>query len=190
MARAGIELVGSWDQAHKLLAAGSRIDQFLEPALEQEAQLLRGQIVKGIGKNVQSLSPSTLARRGGSRPLVDTGDLRNSIAVVGTGDERFIGVPRGAGRYRIGDVHESGRTIVMQMTDKQRKWLHANKPSGSSGSSGSGMGGGFLVIHVPARPFIKPVWEAQESKIPPRFIARVLSMLEAAAGPAGGGGGG
>ena len=179
MTRPGVALVGSWVQAARLLAAGANIDRFLEPAIEQEAQYLRGRIVQGIGNGVAPLAPSTAARRGGSRPLVDTGDLRNSIAVVGRGDTRFIGVPRGAGRYRIGDVHESGRTITMEMTKKQRRWLHANKPSGASGS---GPGGGFLVIHIPARPFIQPVWDAEEGNIPQRFIQRILRMLEAAGG--------
>jgi phage gpG-like protein len=183
--RVQVELVGSWRQAAKLLAAGSRIEQFFGPALEQEAQLLRGKIVQGIGKNVQDLSASTRARRRGTRPLVDTGDLRNSIAVVGGDDEKFIGVPRGAGRYRIGDVHESGRTIVMQMTDKQRKWLHANLPGTRSRGTGAG-GPRILIVHIPARPFIKPVWDAEQGKIPQRFIQRILAMLQAAAGAGGG----
>lgn len=179
-----VKKVGDWDQAAKLLKVlPSELDAAIQTAVMGEAEYLRGQIVKQFGRVKPALSPLTVKTRGGgSKPLQRTGNLKGSIGVVQKGKhEAFVGVPASSAGARLADIHENGRVITMRMTDKMRKFLHAalpeqvgpRLPSGAFGSSDTGI----LVIHIPPRPFVAPVWEREQPKIPKRFMARILTAL-------------
>lgn len=174
---AGIKLTGDWVQAQAILNALPKdLDNAIQSAIEGEAQVLRSAIVRHLGKVKPGLSPFTgmTGKRKGSKPLIDTGEMRNSIGVVMGHHEAFIGIPRSSGGYRLADIHEKGRVIVQRMTDKQRRFLHATI---GRKASKVGSGTGVLVIHIPARPFVAPAFAEQRPKIPARLMARIVAAL-------------
>ncbi len=123
----------------------------------------------------------------GTKPLIRHGDLRNSIAVVREGDGVFVGVLRsakssgGGSLVNIAAVHEFGsRPIVVKITPKVRTFLHAAfRKAGLDEKSGDRPSTGVAVIRIPARPFLRPVFEkygAQE-EVAQRFVERVAKLL-------------
>lgn len=191
--------VGAWKGARRILSsAPKRIKDAQDKAVLQEAQFFRTKIVEGLrsgapgGQALQPLAPTTLAIRKlrgfkGSKPLIVQGDLRNSIAVVKEGDGVFVGVLRSA-RSRAGGslvdiarVHESGsRPIVVKITPKVRALLHAAfRKAGSERPSTGRPSTGIAVIRIPARPFLRPVFEkyGQPEDVAKRFIERVAKLL-------------
>lgn len=181
MSKFKIEFTGDWAKAQKQFAtAGADLDKALRQGIRQEAEYLVGQVKKQFDHLSPPLSPLTLAtkRRGGSKPLIASGELRTGIAVVMGGPyEAFIGVPRSSRGMKLADIHENGRIVVQRMTDKQRKFLHARLPKGGGKGGKGGGGGGILVIHIPARPFIKPVFAAEKDKIGPRLLDRIAERV-------------
>ena len=132
-----------------------------------------------IGKAMKSTS---------TKPLIQTGDLLNSVRVVRQGSGKaFIGVLRtargrdGKSLWNLARIHEFGvGPKAVKMTDKQRKWLMAMlrrvgvKPQHATG------GGGVHIIKIPARPFIRPVFELyyrSESDVAARFLPRLSALL-------------
>lgn len=157
-----VSLFGRWNFATvALLTAGSRIKNAADRALMQEAQFLRREIVVGItsqspgGKPFLPLAQSTIARRrragfGGTKALIVTGDLRNSVQVskVGTNGV-FVGILRTA--------QHSGGELVVNIAK-----IHEY---------------GAPRAHIPARPFMAPVWEAHKDKIRERFFKNMAQNL-------------
>ena len=158
----------------------------------REAQLLRKMMVTGIrdgapgGQKFLPLKASTLAvkKRGGSKPLIATGGLRNSITAkkIGGGviDSWFVGVLRSAnsGAANLAEVHEFGATMVIPLTKKSRAFLAAK--FGASGGSGSGAGKtGIIIVRVPARPFVRPTAEAyaQPKDVKKRFEQNMAFLM-------------
>lgn len=186
-----MRLIGDWERAQKILAAApADLKQALRKALSQESLYLLTELQKNFKKVTPPNARSTIRQKGSSRPLVNDRDLYNGMQIVHKGDlEKFIGIPRSApargknakgGIVRLAEIHENGKVIVQQMTDKQRKFLHAffKKSGGSSGGSGGGSGG-VLVIHIPARPFIGPTFAANPpDKIADRMVDRIVSNLK------------
>lgn len=141
------------------------------------------------GQQFAALSAITLALRkakgfGGKKTLIVTSGLRNSITVKRFGLGRaFVGVMRGArskdGRelFNVARIHENGGTVVIRVTPKMKRYLMMQlRKSGfgvkagrdkrgkfTKGSAGQ-ISSGVLVIHIKARPFIRPVIERIESK--------------------------
>lgn len=164
-----ISLFGSWEEAKKILGSSPAVRRAWDQSVLQEAHRVRGLMVQNItqggklaGAPFAPLSPTTIAVRrftgfGGSKILMVSGTLRNSIVVVKQGGTIFVGARRSSGAgVNIAAVHEFGsRTFTMVMTDRQRRFLMAALRN--MGAPSPGKGGGVLVIKIPARPFIMPV---------------------------------
>ncbi len=185
----GIKFVGDWAQAEKILAAApADLKQACQRALKQEALYLLSELQKNFKKVTPPNAASTIANKGSSRPLVNHRDLYNAMAVVQVSDDEvFIGISgstKSRGKTakgsltRLVDIHEHGKIIIQHMTDKQRRFLHARK-GGKSGAKGAGGGGGIIIIHIPARPFIKPTFDQNTpDQIAARYLSRVTSNLK------------
>jgi hypothetical protein len=121
----------------------------------------------------------------GRKALIVRADLRNAIRVKTFGDGAFIGILKtarskdGSRLANIGEVHEEGRTFVMRVTPKMLALLHKAFREGGLGEGGSGgmggsvVAGSILIIKIPARPFVKPVFEKHFSN-PKQTRFRVL----------------
>jgi hypothetical protein len=181
--------IGDWKKAGKALpglAAAYRKAEI--QAVFQEALHFRRQVIKAFktsggsnGKAWAPNRPSTIAAKGSSKPLINTGDLMGSVAVLPAGSASFFaGVPnnarakKGGKLTQIGRVHEEGRVIVMQITKKQHAWFMANLSSlgggGGGGSSGGGTfkPGGILVIKIPQRSFLQATKDAHFKEVQSR----------------------
>ncbi|ACY13285.1 hypothetical protein [Haliangium ochraceum] len=186
---------GDWAAARRLLqAAPARLQRAVGTALRQEAQALRTEIVQGLtkqapgGASLQPPSALTLAARkragrGGTKALLVRGDLRNAITTIVRGDEAFIGVPRkarskdGTSLVDVARVQEFGEgPIVIPMTPAMRRFLFALlREAGETPRGGSGKG--VVVVHIPARPFLRPAFRAFAKGAQKRFLGRVASAL-------------
>lgn len=177
-------MTGSWAPLGQLLARGANPivwRQAKEKAIVKEAHRLRRIIIEGFnaggppGARWARLKPMTqlISRahgKGDRKPLMDSGDLRNSIAVTQEGDGWFVGVHKKAkgkkGSRKMVDiaaVHENGtKRYSIRVTDKMRRyfmWLHKAskgqiKPLKASTT--------HIVVQIPARPFIGPVWDKEK----------------------------
>ena len=186
---------GDWARAKRLLtAAPARLKAAIATAVRQEAHALRSEIVTGLtsqsprGEPIAPPSPLTIAARqlkgfGGTKALLVRGDLRNSITVVTTDDEAFIGVSRsawskdGASMVNLAKLHEfGGPPVAIPITPKMRRFLFVllrkagKEPSGGSAS-------GVVVVQVPARPFLRPAFERFREGASKRFLDRVAKEL-------------
>ena len=190
-----VRRVGDWQVAHRILAAGPlRLQKAMDRAVLQEAHLFRKEIVQGIanqapgGNAFSPLAETTLATRRfrgfrGTKALIVRGDLRNSITVVSRHGEAFVGVLRtargrdGQSLVNVAEVQEFGsRPIVTAMSDKMRGLLHkmfreAGLPPGRGG------GAPVIVVQVPARPFLRPVFDKLAPGASRRFAMRVSAAL-------------
>ncbi len=178
--------VGDWLKAKEILG-NPGLGPAIQKALRQEGQYIAGLIKTrlGSGNIAPPLSPLTVAMRKGkgAKPLNATGALRNGIFVEEEQGSIFIGVKREAKGVDIASVHEFGAVVVLKMTDRMRRFLfgvlfpQALKkrmvPFGPRARSGKG----FLVIRIPARPFMRPVFETEAPRIPERFMRRVCTLL-------------
>jgi hypothetical protein len=202
--------VGQWEVARRILAnAPTRVRAAIANAVAQEAQYLRGEIVKGLrtqspgGKKFEPLAASTLEVRrfrnfAGTKALIVRGDLRNSITVQRRSDGgAFVGVLRQArGRdgqplANVADLNEFGsRPIVTVITPRMRRFLAiALGDSVSQGGGGGGQQTGIIVHRIPARPFIRPVVDVLYGNADVtrrRFLTRVGALLGGDFGRMGG----
>lgn len=190
--------VGQWPLARRILAGGRRVKDAIGKAVLQEAQFFRTKIVEGLreqapgGKPFAPLAPTTLAIRRfrgfkGTKALMVRGDLRNSIAVVKHQGGVFVGVLRtarstgGQSLVNVAAVHEFGsRPIVLKLTPKVRRFLYAAfRAAGLDSPVSDRPGTGIAVIKVPARPFLRPVFEkyAEAEDVSRRFLERVARNL-------------
>jgi hypothetical protein len=173
----GVKLIGDWKLAKRVLeTAPAAFDRALKATIGAEAERIAGAIRKKIASGVPPPNaPSTVYLKGSSKTLIASGEMQKTVQVVWKGKfQAFIGIPANAkkGTARLADIHESGRVIVQQMTPKQRRFLHAKFP----GYTGSGTG--IIVIHIPARPFIKPVFEDYEKSGKPKFLKALGENLD------------
>ncbi|ACY13458.1 phage virion morphogenesis protein [Haliangium ochraceum] len=191
---------GDWAAARRLLqAAPARLERAVGTALRQEAQALRTKIVQGLtkqapgGEPLKPPSALTLAARkragrGGSKALLVRGDLRNAITTIVRGDEAFIGVPRkargkdGTSLVDVARVQEFGEgPIVIPMTPAMRRFLFALlREAGETPRGGSGKG--VVVVHIPARPFLRPAFRALAKGAQKRFLGRVAAQMKLGGG--------
>lgn len=142
-----VRFTGDWMRARRALEGGGpRFHRAIVRAVHAEAQYLRKEIVLNIRdqRDFEPLSPWTIAKRkvmrfGGTKALIQRGDLVGSIGVVKVDDDEvFVGIPRSAkGRarggaqgktgeelVRIGAVHEFGTDpIVIPITPKMRRMM-------------------------------------------------------------------
>lgn len=196
---------GDWGRAALILqTTPARLRVALDRAVLAEAQFFRRKVVEGFrtqapgGQPFRPLSPLTLAVRrfrgfGGTKALVVRGDLRNSITVFRRtttfGAEAWVGVPRNArGRngqnlVNIAEIHEFGsRPIIIPVTEAMKKFFFAALRSSGMSGGGGGSGGfrrGFLIVQIPARPFLQPVADRyfDGPQASARFRARVAANM-------------
>ncbi len=170
---------GHWGDVFRTLGnAPKNFKEAQHKAVLQEAQFFRTKILQGLreqapgGKAFKPLSPETLALRKffgfkGTKALLRHGDLRNAIAVVEAGGLIFVGVPRtakGADGRSLVDVAEQNekgsKPIVIKMTPKMAALLHvAFRKAGIEKKDPHRPVTGIIVVQIPARPFIGPVFE-------------------------------
>jgi hypothetical protein len=196
-----ITRIGDWKLARRLVVtAEHRFREATRKAVLQEAHFFRSKIVDGLreqapgGVAFKPLSPATLAIRRflgfrGTKALIVRGDLRNAIAVVADRGGVFIGILRGAktrdGRslVNVAEIHEFGaRPIVVRLTDRARRFLFAALRKAGAAAAGEEGGGsiGIAVFQIPARPFLRPVFErwGRPADVTRRFLDRVARLLD------------
>ncbi len=160
----GVKRTGDWNKAKAKLdgTLGPRLAAALRQATIRNTLLLVREIQRGIrsqapgGRAFAKLADSTIARKGSSKALIDTGFLVNSITQKIMADKAFVGLLRGTvnkdgeSMVNIGAVMEYGATI--------------NHPNGAT-------------IIIPARPFLHPVMRKHRKAIEQNYrnaIKRVL----------------
>jgi hypothetical protein len=190
-----VQRTGDWGLARNLLRTlPVQLGSAVERALRQEGEYLRREIVEGItkqspgGEQMRPLAKTTVAARllkgfSGTKALIWKADLRNAIASIYERGVVFVGVPRKARGHQgrptidIAELNEFGSDpIVVRMTVKMRKFLAAlNARAGAPRHEGSG--GGFAVIRIPPRPYLRPAFEKFRQGVDRRFLARVAGLL-------------
>jgi hypothetical protein len=162
----------------------------IDRALRAEAQGLRTEIVSGLtdqapgGSPIRELSPATLAARRlagfeGTKALIRRADLRNAITVVARDLAVFVGVPRKTVRGKdlvdIAKENEFGfGPIVIRITDRMRRFLHALlRELGGAHSAATGGSSGVVIVHIPARPFLRPAFDKWRVGVRERFLRRI-----------------
>lgn len=161
---------GDWQKA--LRATDSKrmsnvIDKVFKANLGKNALIVQRTMKTGIVDQKWKwppLSKVTIALKGSSKALIDRGDLLNSITIQPiTGTVAFVGVLRTAKKgtkeiYNIGMMMENGADIAV--TPRMRRFLAIKfqKKTGEKLDSSKAKRKGF--IHIPARPFIAPAYEA------------------------------
>jgi hypothetical protein len=189
--------IGDWRRAAQLLrGAANGMERSIHTALRAEAQGLRTEIVSGLtdqapgGSPIRPLAPTTLAARRldgfeGDKALIRRADLRNAITVTVRGLSAFVGVPRktvhGKSLVDIAKQNEFGfGPIVIAITEAMRRFLFAlfrELGRAAGGGEGTGGGGGVVIIHIPARPFLRPAFEKWRRGARDRFLRRIGSDL-------------
>ena len=193
---------GQWKLLdHNMVQLATRLRTAQSMVVQQEAQFLRGKIIRSFktsgrsnGRKWKANRPSTIDAKGSSKPLIDRGDLRNAIVVVPQGPRRaFVGVSskkrsRDGGRLvDIAAVHEFGRVITMRVTKKMHAYVMAQiaKNGGPSGKgSGNFRPGAMIVIKIPERSFLRA--SVKKHMNPAKLIPRARVRYAKALGLRGG----
>lgn len=175
---------------------------YLDRAVADEAHLLRsgmmktltmgGRVAGGSGEKWPRLKRITLEMRRnasradgrgtkGSKPLVRTGSLRNSISVHKKADAQyFVGVHRstqsadGQSMVNIAALHERG-PYVIPITDKMRSYFMFLYVKGVIKKVWPPPG--KTHIFVPARRFAQPTFEAWSKGAPDRIMQRMAGYV-------------
>lgn len=197
--RVSIDMTEGWGHALKAFAnLDSNFIAAANKAILQEAHVLRTHIIRAFtnggppGKQWTPHSPLTVAIRkaqgfNGTKLLIRSGTLRNSVSAVKVGNAYFVGVLRRAvtnsdGRNRssidIAILHEYGGNPI-PITAKMRRFFFAmlKKAGVDSKVAGRGTSKGF--IRIPPRPFLGPIFEryGKPEEIKKRFWQRVSKAL-------------
>ncbi len=191
------KLIGDWALAKRVLTqAPDKIQRAYRKTLRREAHYLRAEMIRGITKQAPGgarfppLSEVTLAIRklkgfAGTKALIYRGDLRNAINVIIRKDDAFVGVPRKArakGMRSLIDVariHEYGAgPFVIPKTRKMLNFLFAALKNAGIKPAGKGDKSGVIVISIPARPFIRPVFEKYAKERGKRFLQRLTKNIK------------
>ena len=160
----GVKRTGDWNKAKTKLngTLGPRIAMALQQTTIRNALFLVREIQRGIrnqapgGHAFAKLADSTIARKGSSKALIDTGFLINSITQKIMADKAFVGLLRGTvnkdseDMVNIGAVMEYGATI--------------NHPNGAT-------------IIIPARPFLHPVMQKHRKEIEQNYRDALKDVL-------------
>jgi phage gpG-like protein len=192
----GIKRTGDWDHARKEIPnLARRVDMATNRAVKQEAHYYRKMVLKAFktggrsnGKAWEPNKASTAKRKKSSKPLIDRGDLRNSIVVLSKGGTSWVGVPSnkrsqdGSRLVSIAGVHEFGKTIAIPVTAKMVKFLMAQLSEqgiAPSGGTGSFRVGSVLIIKIPERSFLRATADAhfRGSQFEQRVLDRIAKIL-------------
>jgi len=179
-----LEKFGDWKRLEKTLDGIQRkIEAAMRKATRKNALLLERHIKKGIqtskpagGKSLAPLHPLTIQLKGSSKPLVDNADMLNAIThkMVGKTDA-VVGLLRNVpkkgatgaaiGLVNLGWIHEHGWAI--RVTPKMREYL---------ASQGMPLKATTTHIKIPARPFVRPVFE--DKKVQREFVRIYKDAIE------------
>ena len=159
-------LTGDWGKLNSVLNP-SKLRASMKQCASRVGNYGASEVKKGIvsgapgGETFTPLSAITIARKGSSKPLINHGDLVGSVTYQTFNNENsvFIGVKKGVKRknnqdsemVQIAAVHEFGCTIAV--TPKMRAYLHR---------IGIHLKSTTQYIHIPARPFLRPVLTSQK----------------------------
>ena len=169
-----------FDEAQGVVQKNSdKMPRAVHQATSQLALFLAGNIRSGIrsghptgGEKFKPLAESTKKMKRSSKPLINHGDLLRSIAAqqVATGPNKtdwFIGVhravraPNGRAMWNLAEIHEFGTDpFMIPVTPKLRGFWMA---MAAKGIFAAPLHRGTLILFhpgVPARPFLRPPWEA------------------------------
>ena len=128
----------------------------------------------------------------GTKALIASGTMRNSIDVVDTPRGAFVGIPRkakasgGKKPYELALIHEYGKEIKYTITRekhlKMLRYMHAVLvPMWRKGGAERGKGksdlriGGTMHIVIPARPFMTPAFEAWAENVPHALAEHLIA---------------
>lgn len=198
---ASVTMTGPWSTLGGILAKGAQATRWrsaTSKALLKEGHRLRAKMVKAFnqggpqGRKWAQLSPTTIAIRkamgfGGRKPLLRTGDLRNSITVVQPdADSVFVGFHRNAvtsdGKQvvPIASIHENGAIFTVPADAESSKgkrvrgfWYAMSVASGGA-IKPLKKSTTILVIKIPPRPLIRPIWEQERNDSAKRILGDTL----------------
>jgi len=192
-----VKLTGDWGLTKRILAqAPVKVRRAYQQTLRREAHALRAEMIRGItsqapgGEPFKPLSEVTLAIRQmrgftGTKALIHRGDLRNAINVIIRNDEAFVGVPRKArtqDKHRLIDVakvHEFGAgPFVITKTKKMMDFLFAALRNAGIKPSSGGNKNSVIIVKIPARPFIRPVFDKYFKEGGKRFLEKLSNNLK------------
>jgi hypothetical protein len=209
--KVGFDEKTDWVKAKIALGYGPRILTETRRAILRELQILRKIIVDEfrnegyVGGKWPALSPTTIAIRRfegfkGTKIMQVTRDLVGSISVVEVpGEGAFVGVARSKSRkdgqdpVNIAKAMEEGFSSRQTMTARQRRYLMAalsaaglEPPAGRAPVAG-GSGATTIVIRVPPRPFLGPVFDefAKPEDLELSIASRVTEALGGLLGTTG-----
>ena len=169
------KLSGDWGRLDQILDP-SRIAAGVQQAAARVGNYGASEVKKGIvsgapgGQKFAPNSSMTIARKGSSKPLIDKGDLVGSITYqVVDANNVFVGVKKGK-EVNIAAVHEFGCTIGV--TPKMRAYFHYQ---------GVHLKSSTQYIHIPPRPFLRPVLLGSEfkAKVAEIYIQAIERMFHA-----------
>lgn len=191
---------GKWADVFKTLGNAPRdLAEARKKTLLQEAQFFRTKILEGLreqapgGSAFKPLSPQTIAIRKflgfkGTKALLRHGDLRNAIAVVDAGDIVFVGVPRTAQNAQgenladVAAINEfGGKPHVIKITPKMAALLGAAfRAAGIVKKDPHRPVTGIIVVQIPARPFIGPVFRVygETKAVEKRMAGRMEKLMK------------
>ncbi len=184
---------GKWSAGAKFLGeTDGKTNQALKFAILGEALETEKDIKEGIksgspgGKTFKKLSELTLAKRKakgirGTKPLIRRGDLRRSVRTTFKSDGFFVGVLKtargsdGQSMFNVAKIQENGQQMILDV-DKAGKggktvrsffmalFLQGfiDKPLKKSTT--------FLIVQIPPRPFIGPVFKKRNQGRGARLI--------------------
>jgi len=193
---ATVKRTGDWKLLKRTLSGlPTRVKAAQKIATFEEAHHYRRMVLKAFktsgrsnGKAWEPNKRSVLANKGSSKPLIDRGDLRNSIVVVKRGKGFWVGVSSrkrsrdGSRLVDIAAVHEFGRVIAMQVTPKMHAYVMAQlakNGGGGGGGSGKFKPGAIIVIKIPERSFLRATAKAhfKPAQVQVRMVKRMSRLL-------------
>lgn len=189
-------LTGDWAEVGRILRVNqARLPLVIDRVVKAESERLAKMIRLGItrqspgGKKLRRPAASTILGRRlagvrGSLALVSSRKMLRSISARRTGLAAFfVGVPRKrAGSIdmaRIAQINEEGMgPVIVRISPKMRRFLHVLFSRTGDAAPRGGERPGFIVIRIPARPFIGPVvdHEMAPRRALPRMERRFSKM--------------
>lgn len=145
---------GDWKRLERIMSGfDERLKKNCTVALTRAGIEMEGLIKERIlsGKGMARMHPFTIAMKGSSKPLIDDGDLLNSVSHRFVAEDTvFVGVHRkAADGTDIAALHERETGTHIPVTPKMRAFLHAK---------GLHLKASTQALFIPGRPFVKPAY--------------------------------
>ena len=172
---------GDWNRALEIMQGiEARYDRAVNRGLHRVGVHVRDKIKRGIrdqapgGVPFAPLHPLTIAAKGSSKALIDTGNMVGAIAYkIASPEQVFVGLLRTAVNKKgeelanLGHIHEFGR--IVKVTPKMRGYLAA--------ALGLHLKPDTVAITIPARPFLRPVLDAEKGEVVKIFQKELQSIF-------------